>query len=415
MNRISSNQSSDNMLYHLKSRESRMNALENQIGSQKKILNLRDSPLEAAQAVRLQSKLTRLDQYSSNISHLKAQYATSEAYISETTGILQRVRELAVQGAQGTYAREDMKYMAIEVNELLAEMVDMSNGRDGEGNALFSGDKLETDPFRIYTGRINGVQGQLINNVQYRGSSAIRQVEISDGNYADSNFPGNQVFWAEQQVVVSSRNAGTFQVSQDSSVFIDGTEVYLEKGDNIHAVVAKINDSDAAVRAGLDQVSGGLVLKTTEPHQLWLEDGQTQKVFADLGVLATESSLPPYNYNRTAEVTGGSVFDAVIHLRNSLLSGDHIMVGGSGLKGIDQSLDNLMAQTAKLGALDERTDMVIARMDREVPALTEQYSNVSDLDITEAITELKMLEVAHKAALQTASRLIQTTLMDYLR
>jgi flagellar hook-associated protein 3 FlgL len=47
--------------------------------------------------------------------------------------------------------------------------------------------------------------------------------------------------------------------------------------------------------------------------------------------------------------------------------------------------------------------------------LVEANSNEVDLDLSEAITELKMLEYTHKAALNTTARIMQPSLLDYLR
>ena len=42
-------------------------------------------------------------------------------------------------------------------------------------------------------------------------------------------------------------------------------------------------------------------------------------------------------------------------------------------------------------------------------------ANEMDLDLTEGITRLKMLDTTHQAALRTAAKILPPTLMDYLR
>ena len=51
----------------------------------------------------------------------------------------------------------------------------------------------------------------------------------------------------------------------------------------------------------------------------------------------------------------------------------------------------------------------------EMPKMIQRNAVEVDIDYAEAITDLKMLEYAHKAALQTAGRILQPTLLDYMR
>jgi flagellar hook-associated protein 3 FlgL len=47
--------------------------------------------------------------------------------------------------------------------------------------------------------------------------------------------------------------------------------------------------------------------------------------------------------------------------------------------------------------------------------MTKMGAEEADIDVTEAITELKMLEFAHRAALATTARILKPTLLDFLR
>jgi flagellar hook-associated protein 3 FlgL len=59
--------------------------------------------------------------------------------------------------------------------------------------------------------------------------------------------------------------------------------------------------------------------------------------------------------------------------------------------------------------------MVEKRLISEIPETVKMDAQEVDLDMAEAITNLKMLEYTHKAALQTAGRILQPTLLDFLR
>jgi len=405
----------DNMQFFARQREYDLNQVQNKIASQQRIQNLRDDPISAAHATRHQSRLVRLERYVDNIEYAQTNYRVTEGYMRQAVDVLQRVRELAVQGANGTYSAEDKAYMANEVDQLLTELTELANARNGEGQTIFSGTKSRTQPFRVIRGNVEGVDGQRITDVQYIGDIDAREAEIADGTHIPLNIPGNQVFWAENQQVYSSVNASSYQVPEDTSIYIDGEEINLTAGDNVYAIISKINDSDAAVQARLDPVQQSLVVETTAPHQLWLSDGQDGRVLRDLGVLVDREAGPPENVAPTADRFGGSVFDMVISLRDNLYANDTIDTGGSALKGIDKAMDNMLGKLGELGARDTRLGFALRRTEREIPETTDHISQETDVDMTEALTELRMMEYTHQAAIGTAGRILQTSLLNFLR
>ena len=415
MKRISTNMTNDDMQYHLRIREYKMNELQNKMGEQTRVRELRDDPVAAAHSVRYQSHLYRLRRFVENADTVQSNHRVAEAYIDSTNDIIHRVREIAVQGANGTYSTEEKRMMGEEVNQLLNQIIEYANARSGDGTSIFSGDKNQGLPYRVLSANVQGAQGQVVSSVEYTGTIGVKMAEVSEGSYVQANFPGNRIFWAENQQLFSDVEAVQYVVQSDSSILVDGESIDLKAGDNVHAIIAKINDSGSAVRASLDPVQNSLLLETTFPHQLWLEDAAGGTVLTDLGVVSGPGDRPPHNIAPDARLAGGSLFDMIIHLRDRLYHGDTLEIGGSALKGIDNAQSNLLHALAHLGAQDERLDIVRSRLENEIPEVIQKNSNQMDLDMTQAIMDLKMLEYTHKAALQTAGRILQPTLLDYLR
>jgi flagellar hook-associated protein 3 FlgL len=415
MYRISTNLPNNDMQHYMRQREFQLNQTQNKIASQNRIQQLRDDPVGAAHSTRYQSYITRLERFQENAEYAQNNYRVAEKQMQQAVDMMQRVREIAIQGANGTYTQGDLQKMGQEVNELLEEMVQLANARNGDGSTIFSGHESNTLPFRAVKGNVQGASGQVITNVQYVGDIGTRKTEISEGSYMNLNIPGNEVFWAEQQQIYSSVNASGYQVQEDSTIHIDGTEIELQAGDNISAVIHKINNSDTAVKARMDPVQQSLVLETTTPHQMWLQDGENSTVLQDLGILGGNQGPAPANVAESADKFGGSVFDMMIRLRNELYAGDTKDIGGSALQGIDHGLDNMLSNMAKLGARDTRLQFVNQRLTREIDQIGELNSNEVDVNMANAITDLRMLEHTKQAALSTSARIIQPTLLDFLR
>jgi len=416
MNRISSNATANDLSFQLRTQEVGLNRAENQMGSQQRIQNLRDDPVAAAHATRYSSWAARLERYDKNALEVQSDLRIQESHLSQAQDILQRINELTVQAANGTYSKDDLKVMGGEIDQYLGELVQIGNAKGPDGQSLFAGNKKDSEAFRVLRGHVDGGDGQLVTGVEYVGDIGTNKAEISQGSTLATNFPGNQVFWADQQKLFSAVDTQNYTVPADTSFRIDGQDIALKAGDSVHSIIAKINSAPVAVKASLDPVSNGLVLATTQPHQLFLEDGKGGSVLQDLGVVsARPGTQPPHNVHQDARLFGGSMYDAVIRLRDNLLAGNKEFIGGQGLAGVQASLSRLQSGIAELGSRDDRIQFVSARLEDEQPKVTEKLSNAIDLDLTEGITRLKMLDTTHQAALRAAAKILPPTLMDYLR
>lgn len=415
MKRISTNIQFNDSNYALRNQESRLHNLNNQIQSQQKIQTLRSDPIAAGHAVRYQSFLARLERFEKNTQSLNDQYRVTESHMTSSLDILQRLRELSVQAANGTYTPDDMKKMAVEVDELLKELVQNGNAVGADGVRVFAGTKSFTEPFELVMGpSADGFSDSVIQEVRYNGSLDSKNVEIDERAFSPADTAGNRVFWAERQSLFSETDARNFLVKKDTSIEIDGVKVDLIAGDNVYALISKINSSGAAVKAYLDPITNGLNLETSDAHQLWLRDNPENSVLTSLGLVKADQR-PPYNLGLATRVSGGSIFDAVIAMRNALISGDQESLGGKILGGLDAGVNNLTARLAQTGARYERGEKVLARLGEQNLNVTKAYSREADIDITEAISRLKMFENTHQASLSILGRLYKDTLLNYLR
>ena len=156
MQRISSKMYNNDTQANLRLQENRMNKVNNQIGSQNKIQRLRDDPLAAGHLVRYESYLNRVKQFEKNAATLTDEFALREGYMQDSLDIMQRIRELAVTGANGIYTKEDLSNMASEVDELLSQLVQNANAVSSDGNALFAGTNTKSTAFEVEMGNVEG-------------------------------------------------------------------------------------------------------------------------------------------------------------------------------------------------------------------------------------------------------------------
>ena len=414
MHRISSQMNNTNTQSSLRLQESRLNRANNQIGSQHKIQQLRDDPLAAGHLVRYQSYLNRVNQFEKNALTLSDEFSFREGYMTDSLDIMQRVREIAVTGANGIYTKEDMANMATEVDELLKALVQNANAVDADGNSVFAGTNTKATAFDIEMGNVEGSGIPLIQNVRYNGNIDVNRVEIDEAKYLVNDNAGNKTFWAENQQIFGARDASSWQASSDNVISIDGVEIQIKQGDNIYALVSKINNSAAAVKASVDPIRNSLNLATTDARQLWIQDVEGSSL-NELGLVKDSSQKPPYNLGDGVRVSGGSMFDTVIAFRNALLAGDQESIGGRVLGSLDKGIDSLVSRIAKSGAEYERAQLNANRSSKLALDVTHMVSREGDLDFTKAITDLKMLDYTNQATLSQAGKMYSSTLLNYMR
>lgn len=415
MRRISTDMHRTDMTFQMGRREFNVSELQNKMTKGRRINNLRDDPIAASQSVRLQSAMTRQSQFQKNIGYVDGRYREVESYMQDVTNIFHRLREIAIQAANGTYSQEERNYMAAEANELLNELVRISNTIGDSGIALFGGNDTKGEPFILTEGRVSGMDHSVITSVIYTGAVDTNPVKISDNSVIEGNFAGNKMFWAENQDIFGAVDATGYVVREDSEITLDGKRIELKQGDTVQSIITRINNSDTAVKASLDPVTNNLVLSTTSPHQIWIDEPQDQRVLKDLGIIAETGSKPPTNIHPDAMVAGGSLFDAAINLRDTLLAGDVKAIGGQALGSIDQGFDTLLKNIADIGAQTRRMEITAGRLDKLSVDYAMTESRIGDLDMTGAIMELRMYEATQKASYQVAGKILQPTLMDFLR
>jgi flagellar hook-associated protein 3 FlgL len=109
---------------------------------------------------------------------------------------------------------------------------------------------------------------------------------------------------------------------------------------------------------------------------------------------------------------GQNVFDLLGRIVEDLNAGNPV---NGELANLDEQIENLLAVRATLGARANRVELIKDRMESEEVTIVEGMSKNEDADIAEVITNLKTQENVHRAALGAGARIIQPTLLDFLR
>lgn len=122
-------------------------------------------------------------------------------------------------------------------------------------------------------------------------------------------------------------------------------------------------------------------------------------------VLGTSNPLDPAN---------GDVLEVLAHLATAVAAGNTAEIG-AGIGRIDTALTRVQTAQTELGSRLRQLDDVAERNRIRDGELQGQVSELEDIDVAEAAVEIKAREFAYQSALAVSARVMQLSLLDFLR
>jgi flagellar hook-associated protein 3 FlgL len=113
-------------------------------------------------------------------------------------------------------------------------------------------------------------------------------------------------------------------------------------------------------------------------------------------------------------IGGGNVFTALDTLREAMVRNDTDGILAS-FENLNVALDTVLASRAEFGALVRLMDTLEIGNDADEFSETEQLSAVEDADFVKAASDVAALQLALEATLATTARVLQPSLLDFLR
>lgn len=109
------------------------------LSSGERINRAGDDASGLAVSEKMRSQIRGLNQASQNASNGVSFIQTTEGFLQETTDIMQRIRELAVQSSNGIYSSEDRMQIQVEVSALVSEVDRIASSAQFNGLNMLTG------------------------------------------------------------------------------------------------------------------------------------------------------------------------------------------------------------------------------------------------------------------------------------
>lgn len=195
--RISSRMIVERNLRNLNDTRQRLDELQDQLVTGKRLRNLSDAPNDLPSAISLRSQLAQNTQLKRNIEDGLTRLNATDAALSSVTDVIQRAKELAVQGANATLSAAQRSSLATEVGELLDEAIAIGNSSIG-GQFIFAGHQTLAPAFTPV--------GAPPTSVTYNGDAGVVERDIG-GTRVQVNVAGDTAFASTFATLIDLRTS----------------------------------------------------------------------------------------------------------------------------------------------------------------------------------------------------------------
>jgi len=182
--KVSTSMFFDNASKQLGSIQSSLAKTQTQLSTGKQINKPSDAPDKSSLITRLQSEMTRQASYQSNLNAVNVRLQAEDTALRNTSNVMYRFKELAVQAANDTLSTADRNTLSFEMIQLREQILSMANSQDSNGNYLFAGSRVAQQPF------VEDAKGRVV----YQGDQSRMLVPVGDNRQMNLNIPGSDVF-----------------------------------------------------------------------------------------------------------------------------------------------------------------------------------------------------------------------------
>lgn len=444
--RINTNTAALRACYQLNSSDAKLSTSLGKLSSGSKLTDIRENPVGASLSVKMKTQIRNLGRASQNTSDGISVVETAESALAEVESMLQRMNELAVQGANETYTDEDRENIMSEINQLNKEIDRISTDTDFNTRVLLNGSLSRA----TYTDRTDTEVSYISSEVE-EGEYVLHFIDTADKASADGGS------FTQGAVPEGSVNInGAIVKLSSSDTLTDVYNKYMEAAEKTGLTVVQTGDPAAgAVSFTFTQKEYGsdysVVIKTDEEtaRALGIPEETTEKG-KDATATAEVNSTSNFKSTASVQVSGRTVtikdaggFEMQIKVSDELNDNDiyitagvssagsmSVQVGANEYQVMEVEIPRVDSETLKtdkilaytsagcaeaititgnainivskirgdLGAYQNRMEHTVLVVDATEENMTASLSRIEDVDMAEEMTQYTTYNVITQAA-----------------
>ncbi|CAM3341775.1 MULTISPECIES: flagellar hook-associated protein FlgL [Saccharibacillus] len=214
--RMTSNMMSSTLLGNLNKNLYKMDSLENQISTGRKINKPSDDPVGVTYALRYRSQLAGNEQFQRATDSAQSWLDETDSQMGSAGDVMTRIKELMVQTSTGTYSETDMQAAANEVEQLKKQLVDIGNSKFG-GKFIFNGQDYGSLPYPTAPGTDYSQVDTDNSAVKYViGENIQFQINTSGNEFFGMKGETDNVFAALDRVVSAMKSGNQAGITAET-------------------------------------------------------------------------------------------------------------------------------------------------------------------------------------------------------
>ncbi len=370
--RIADKMNYDQVTANLGKNRAEMSDLQNQAATMKRVTKPSDDPLAATRVLATRTEVGAGKQFLKSIAQAKNFLEYSDSSLGELAEVLMRAKELAInQSSDASASAETRKVAGIEIGNLFSQAIQIGNRAQGD-RFLFGGFKTKKPPFDP--------------NGNYKGDSGEMKITINKEAKVAMNMPGDRIFLGRSTQEV--RLPGPLETIREEFDLrsTDEDQSRLARGP---ASLTERTIAREAIRATSEMIEENL--KKNDIH-----------------------FPPPLDNNDSVRPKGTNVFKVLNDLQISLKANDKGGVHES-LDRLDEALSQVVIARSELGSRTATLNAASDSLQKGAIDAKTLASNLEDADTFQLVSDINQTESTLKASLATSGKLIQPSLLDFLK
>lgn len=401
--RVTTTSLNRSMLHVINDRYDDLARIQERLSTGKRLLRPSDDPVDVANTLKLTSQQKELEQFKNNINDGLGFMGVADTAMESMNSLIQKARELAVQGASDTLNETQRTYLNDESQQLFRQMVTLLSTQY-KGDYIFGGTETKLSPFLIESSSADSVDDYTNEKMSYfnaNGMAVGDTVQIMNGF---DNTPITNII------------PGTFKLSVAGKDYVENVDYKLdyETGNitilnnellldvtpgtanyNINGVQMKFDHITKA-----KNIYGDTVTNDGEVYRE-IEFGVAMQINISADKMITDMS------------SGNDLIGTMVRLGQSFLQNDTTKINDA-IGEIDAVFNNILSAQSENGAKINRFEVTLSRNENQTIETQSLRSSLEDAEYAETVTDFMLTQNVYNAALQTTAKLIQQSLVNFL-
>lgn len=197
--RISTNTFFESSINRITDIQTKLNKVQQEISSGKKVNSPSDDPIAAAQSIEISQAISSNDQYARNRLALTSRFNQTDNILNSIVDVLQNINDIALQANSGTVSQSDKENFANNLQSQFDQLLQLANSQDSFGNYLLGGSvEIPKGPSNINESIAQNSPNPISMTAKFsEASSRNLSVHVDPNSLLSSTIFGSDLFFTQ--------------------------------------------------------------------------------------------------------------------------------------------------------------------------------------------------------------------------